>query len=80
MFKEFIKDFVPKLVEFILVVALGFIAYIVVSTILNEMSLGIACVAVIFYYFGALIKPYIMELVKKFTKNIGEKETTKKKK
>lgn len=78
MFKEFIKDFVPKLVEFILVVALGFIAYIVISTIFNEMSLGIACVAVIFYYFGAIIKPYIMEIVNKFTKNIGTNDKKKK--
>jgi hypothetical protein len=66
-------------VEFILVVALGFVAYIVVSTLLNDMSLGIACVAVIFYYFGAIIKPYIMEIVNKLTKNIGSKDTKKKK-
>jgi hypothetical protein len=74
MFKEFIKDFVPKLLEFIFVVALGFVAYIVVSTLLNEVSLGIACVAVVFYYFGGIIRPYIMELVKKFTKNLGKDE------
>lgn len=79
MFKEFIKDFIPKLIELFLVVMLGFVAYIIVSTLLNDMSLGIACVAVIFYYFGAIIKPYITEIVKKFTKNLGTKDTKKKK-
>lgn len=74
MFKGFIKNFVPKLLELIFVVALGFVAYIVVSTLLNEVSLGIACVAVVFYYFGGIIRPYIMELVKKFTKNLGKDE------
>lgn len=80
MFKEFIKDFVPKLIELFLVVMLGFVAYIVVSTLLNDMVIGIACVAVVFYYFGAIIKPYITAIVKKFTKNLIIEKDNKKKK
>jgi hypothetical protein len=74
MFKEFFKQFIPKLVEFIFVIALGFLVCIAVIAILGEESLGIAAVAVVFYYFGGMIRPYIKELQEKFTKNIGEKK------
>lgn len=74
MFKELFVNTVIKLVEIIFVVALGFGICLVVGLITKETSIGIASVSIIFYFFGGLIRPYIKELQKKITKNLGKKK------
>lgn len=73
MFKDFLKVNLPKLIELIVVVILGFLICLFISSIFSQTAIGVACVAIVFYYFGGIIRPYIKELQEKITKNIGKK-------
>lgn len=78
MFKDLFKTNLPKVLELLGVVILSAIISGVVCVFLGAETgfafLANAVVAIVFYYFGGLIRPYIMELVAKITKNIGKKK------
>ena len=74
MFKSLILSWIIKLVEIILVVLLGFGICLLVGMITKETSIGIASVSIVFYFFGGIIRPYIKDLQKKITKNLGKNE------
>lgn len=80
MFKDFFKVNLPKFLELLGVVILSALICGVVSIFLvskTEFSfIANAVVAIVFYYFGGIIRPYIMEIVAKITKNIGKKKKT----
>ena len=74
MFKELFVSWVIKLVEIIFVVVLGYLICLAVGLITKETAIGIASVSICFYFFGGLFRPYIKELQKKITKNLGKKK------
>lgn len=84
MFKDFIKVNLPKFLELLGVVILSAIISGIVCFFIGSKTgfafLANAVVAIIFYYFGGMIRPYIMEIVSKITKNIGKKIDKKKSK
>lgn len=73
MFKELFVSWIIKLVEIVLVVLLGYLVCFLVGYITKEISIGIATVSIVFYFFGGLIRPYIKDLQNKITKNLGKK-------
>lgn len=77
MFKDFIKVNLPKFLELVGVIILSAIISGIICLLIGSKTgfalLANAVVAIIFYYFGGKIRPYIMELVEKITKNIGKK-------
>jgi len=81
MFKDFIKVNLPKFLELLGVIILSAIISGVVCLFIGSKTgfafLANAVVAIVFYYFGGIIRPYIMELVEKITKNIGKKSNKK---
>lgn len=81
MFKDFIKVNLPKFLELLGVIILSAIISGVVCLFIGSKTgfafLANAIVAIVFYYFGGIIRPYIMELVEKITKNIGKKSNKK---
>lgn len=81
MFKEFIKVNLPKFLELLGVIILSAIISGVVCLFIGSKTgfafLANAIVAIVFYYFGGSIRPYITELVEKITKNIGKKSNKK---
>lgn len=72
MFKDFIKVNLPKFLELLGVVILSAIISGIVCFFIGSKTgfafLANAVVAIIFYYFGGMIRPYIMEIVSKITK------------
>lgn len=74
MFKDLVKEVVPKLLELIAVIIIGAFVCGFISGVFDSEFLGYSAIAVIFYYFGAIIRPYIMEIVGKLTKNLGKNE------
>lgn len=78
MFKDLFKTNLPKVLELLGVVILSALISGVVCMFLGSQTgfafTANAVVAIVFYYFGGLIRPYIMELVAKITKNIGKKK------
>lgn len=72
MFKEFFAVNLPKFIELLFVVIIGFAVCLFVASIFKETAIGIACVAIVFYYFGGLIRPYIKDLQEKISAKIGE--------
>lgn len=74
MFKSLIKEVVPKLLELIAVIIIGAFVCGLITGIFNSEFVGYSAVAVVFYYFGAIIRPYIMDIVGKLTKNLGKKD------
>lgn len=70
MFKEFWQKTFPKLIELVIVIVLGGLIGFFVSKILGAKAfLGNAVVSIIFYYFAAIIRPYIMEVDDKIVKS-----------
>ena len=45
-----------------------------ITGIFNSEFVGYSAIAVVFYYFGAIIRPYIMDIVGRLTKNLGKKD------
>lgn len=72
--KKTFVDWVVKAIEIIAVAVLSLGIAFVVGLLTQEVSIGIVSVGVIFYFFGGLIRPYIISLVEKLTKNFGKKE------
>lgn len=77
--KETFVDLLFKGLEIVAVSVLSLFIAFVAGLITKETSIGIIAVGIIFYFFGAMIHPYIIELVKKITKNFGKKADKKKK-
>lgn len=77
MFKDFLKVNLPKFLELVGVIILSAVISGIVCVFIGSKTgfafLANAVVAIIFYYFGGMIRPYIMEIVNKITKNIGKK-------
>lgn len=74
MFKSLIVEVVPKLLELIAVIVLGAFICGFIASVFDSEFLGFSAIAVVFYYFGAIIRPYIMVVVDKLTKNLGKKK------
>ena len=72
--KKTFVDWVVKALEIIAVALLSLLIALAVSFATQETSIGIVAVGIVFYFFGAMIHPYIVELVKKLTKNFGKKK------
>lgn len=81
MFKDFLKVNLPKFLELVGVIILSAVISGIVCVFIGSKTgfafLANAVVAIVFYYFGGIIRPYIMEIVSKITKNIGKKEEKK---
>lgn len=77
--KETFVDLLFKGLEIVAVSVLSLSIAFVAGLITKEPSIGIIAVGIVFYFFGAMIHPYIIEVVKKITKNIGKKTDKKKK-
>lgn len=73
-------DWVVKGLEIIAVAALSLLIAFAVGATLKGTYIGTIVVGIVFYFFGAMIHPYIIELVKKLTKNFGKKADKKKSK
>lgn len=77
MFKDFLKVNLPKFLELVGVIILSAVISGIVCVFIGSKTgfafLANAIVAIVFYYFGGMIRPYIMEIVNKITKNIGKK-------
>lgn len=74
MFKSLFREVVPKLLELIAVIIVGAFVCGLISSIFNSEFVGYSVIAVVFYYFGAIIRPYIMDVVGKLTRNLGKDE------
>lgn len=71
------KTFVSQIVKALEIIAIAVLSLgiaFVVGLLLDKTSIGIVAVGVVFYFFGGLIRPYIIQLVEKLTKNFGKKE------
>lgn len=71
------KTFVSWIVKALEIIAVAFLSLgvaFLIGLLFKETSLGIIAVGIVFYFFGGLIRPYIIALVKKLTKNFGKKE------
>lgn len=78
--KETFVDLVFKGLEIVAVVLLSLLIAFAVGLATQERAIGTIAVGIVFYFFGAMIHPYIIELVKKLTKNFGKKSDKKKSK
>lgn len=82
--KETFVDWVFKGLEIVAVAILSMLITVAIGLITNDtktiMVTGSIAVGIVFYFFGAMIHPYIIEIVQKITKNIGKKSDKKKKK
>lgn len=74
MFKKLFVKWPFELVGAILVIALAYGIAFVVGLLTKTDYLGIAVVAVIYFYCSPTIKPYIDELRNKILKNFGKKK------
>lgn len=77
--KETFVDWVIKGLEIVAVALLSLLIAFAVGATLKGTYIGTIAVGIVFYFFGAIIHPYIIELVKKITKNFGKKADKKKK-
>lgn len=77
MFKELFKKWLFEIVGAILVIALAYGISFLTGWITKTDYLGIAVLAIIYFYCSPMINPYINELRKKITKNIGKKSNKK---
>lgn len=75
--KETFVDLLFKGLEIVAVAVLSLFIAFAVGLATQKGAIGTIAVGIVFYFFGAMIHPYIIEVVKKITKNIGKK--TKKK-
>ena len=78
--KKTFVDWVVKGLEIVAVALLSLLIAFAVGFATQETAIGTIAVGIVFYFFGAMIHPYIIELVKKLTKNIGKKTDKKKSK
>ena len=78
--KETFVDLVFKGLEIVAVAVLSILIALAVGLATQEAAIGTIAVGIVFYFFGAMIHPYIIEIVKKITKNIGKKSDKKTKK
>ena len=78
--KKTFVDWVVKGLEIVAVALLSLLIAFAVGFATQETAIGTIAVGIVFYFFGAIIHPYIIELVKKLTKNIGKKTDKKKSK
>lgn len=78
--KKTFVDWVIKGLEIVAVALLSLLIAFAVGFATQETAIGTIAVGIVFYFFGAMIHPYIIELVKKLTKNIGKKTDKKKSK
>lgn len=78
--KKTFVDWVVKGLEIVAVALLSLLIAFAVGFATQETAIGTIAVGIVFYFFGAIIHPYIIELVKKLTKNIGKKTDEKKSK
>lgn len=78
--KKTFVSWVVKTLEIGAVIFLSLGIAFIVGMLFDETSIGIAVVGITFYFFGALIRPYIIQLVEKLTKNFGKKADKKKSK
>lgn len=78
--KETFVDLVFKGLEIVAVAVLSLLIAFAVGLATQESAIGTIAVGIVFYFFGAMIHPYIIELVKKLTKNFGKKSDKKKSK
>lgn len=78
MFKDLFKTNLPKVLELLGVIILSALISGIVCLFIGSKTgfafLANAVVAITFYYFGGMIRPYIVELVAKITKKIGKNE------
>ena len=78
MFKDLFKTNLPKFLEIVGVVILSAVISGVVCVFLGSQTgfafIANAVVAIVFYFFGGIIRPYIKDVVAKITKNIGKKK------
>lgn len=71
--KKLFVNWVVNGLEIVAVALLSlFIAYTVCFTT-QKITIGSIAVGIIFYFFGAMIRPYIKEFVTKITKNFDKK-------
>ena len=77
MFKELFKKWLFEIVGVILVIALAYGIVFATNFLIKTDYLGIAVLAIIYFYCSPMINPYINELRKKITKNIGKKSNKK---
>ena len=77
--KETFVDLVFKGLEIVAVAVLSLLIAFAVGLATQEGAIGTIAVGIVFYFFGAMIHPYIIEIVKKLTKNLGKKTDKKKK-
>lgn len=75
--KETLISWLIKFVEILLVALLGIIISAIMVMVLKDGIFGIVAVAIVFYFFGSIISPYIKEIQANLTKNI--KKPAKKK-
>lgn len=78
--KKTFVDWVVKGLEIVAVALLSLLIAFAVGFATQETAIGTIAVGIVFYFFGAIIHPYIIELIKKLTKNIGKKTDKKKSK
>ena len=77
--KKTFVDWVVKGLEIVAVALLSLLIAFAVGFATQETAIGTIAVGIVFYFFGAMIHPYIKELVAKITKNFGKKTDKKKK-
>lgn len=78
--KETFVDLLFKGLEIVAVAVLSLLIAFAVGLAIQEGAIGTIAVGIVFYFFGAMIHPYIIEIVKKLTKNLGKKTNEKKNK
>lgn len=74
MFKELFKKLLFEIVGVILVVVLAYGIVFAIGWLTKTEYLGIAVLAIVYFYCSPIINPYINELRKKIVKNIGKEE------
>lgn len=78
MFKELLFGWLIKGVEIFVVAILGLLIWWFITTIFGEGDLGTIAVAIVFYFFGGLMRPYIKEIQNKIAKGLKKnKKATK---
>ena len=73
MFKNLFTKWLFEIVGAILVIALAYGIVFATGWLTKTEYLGIAVLAIIYFYCSPMINPYINELRDKITKNIGKK-------
>ena len=79
MFKQMLVSWLIKGVEIVIVAILGLLIWWVVKARFGEGYLGTIAVAIVFYFFGGIMRPYIKDIQNKIAKKLkkSKKETKK---